>query len=134
MTMKKTDIILQIAIVLVLLGAWRLYHVKVQKPKMRLLTKNSEELKRNEFRDGFSLWYGKMNREKGTNGLVYFPCPLGYDCEKLPPPRYREQGGEIHFVQCEGTTDCMEVLEWVLTIYGVDNIASYLSNKKYEAK
>jgi len=128
--MKKKDIVLQLIIVLIVLGAWRLYYVRVQVPKMRLITKNSEELRRNEFRDGFSLWYGKMNREKGTDGLRYFPCPLGYDCEKLPPPQYRDSGGEIHFVPCEGTKDCVEVLEWVLSIYGIENVNGYLSNKK----
>ena len=69
------------------------------------------------------------NRAEGKDQVIYFPCPNGYDCEKLVPPRFRSWYQRFEFDNCV-VSACMEILKKALLVYDVENVDEYLIDKK----
>ena len=88
---------------------------------------NTRASKATVARDGYAIYRTQLNKKLGTKDVTYFPCPRGYVCEKLPPPRFIADS--VVFDRCQGQV-CLENLRMVLYLYGVEELNAYLADKK----
>lgn len=122
--MDKKDIILQILIVLALIGLFKIYVSGVKQVPVMVDSDYDPKM-----RYRFAVWFRTIYKEPVD--MAYFPCPDGYKCNKLPPPKFREMARHIVFDTCGEKTDCKDALTWALQAYGVKDVDAYLSDKKW---
>lgn len=130
MSNEKKEWIIVVLVSLVLFGiwsVWRQYQAKRGRENLEQAM-NTRMTKATVARDGYTIYVSRRNKERGTEGVHYFPCPTSYVCDQLPPPRFN-RAQRLEFDPCTGPK-CIEALHDVLYLYGVEDFDDYLSDKK----
>ncbi len=128
--MFKKLIIIFLVIVGMLMLSVHLYRKELQSRSPTLEESlSSERWKQKVAGDEYLTYNSKRNIEEGMSDGLFFPCPKGYDCERLVPKEYKTEGQNIIFDECE-VNECMNLLRKTVYAYGVDDIDEYLSERK----
>ncbi|MCA9402386.1 MAG: hypothetical protein KC897_01280 [Candidatus Omnitrophica bacterium] len=81
--------------------------------------------------DAYAIYSSKKNLEKGTSGVAYFPCPQGFVCEDLLPPKFNMPAGKVVFDDCNGYVQkCIEDVKVFLLKSNIPDVDRYLEDRK----
>lgn len=89
------------------------------------------DMSKQELRDTYMIYNGDKNDEMGTKGVVYYPCPMGYDCIELLHDNIGFSPDRFTFDHCNETEKgCMDVIKDFLKLSGVGDVEAYLLERR----
>lgn len=84
--------------------------------------------------DAYMLYISEKNKEKGTRGEVYYPCPSGYECKDLLIPNLSFSADWYKFDHCEGGAGCMDVVRDLLKASGIEDLETYIQERRVKSE
>lgn len=74
--------------------------------------------------------YG-TNKQKGTKGVPYYPCPAGFQCRELLVSELNISADSVTFDHCEKADElCMRILKRFLELSGIKDVDAYLLERR----
>lgn len=81
--------------------------------------------------DMYIIYNVEKNDEKGTEGVPYYPCPDGYNCKELFPPKMKFPEDKMVFDNCDGNADaCLDIIRGFLVKIGVEDVDKFLEERR----
>ncbi|MCA9395361.1 MAG: hypothetical protein KC900_14260 [Candidatus Omnitrophica bacterium] len=81
-------------------------------------------------RDAYRDYNQTVNSNRDTYGVLYYPCPAGYDCRGLIPPELLLPADEVVFDYCGGDREeCLILAIDMLIRSGIEDVEAYLADR-----